>query len=509
MKRVVIVLAIVGVVGAVAGGWWYLQQHPEWVGRLQDELNQAVEELGLGQQEAPVGLIASGFVEADEVSVSTEIGGRIIALHADEGDEVSEGMILVELNDALLEAQIRVSEADLAAAEAGLAQVKAGVRAETLGHAKAVLSQAEVAREAAQIAWKDAQAMLENPQELQLALTTARAQLGVLDLQEKQVAALANSAQAARDFADEAVAILRDIEPRRAWVPIGSFPPSSLPPGVPLPPGLEDGEYRINGYKIVISGGTVSVETRVRIAVPADMMDSAIHQQASATYQSWLAWTGLDQAKTARSGAESYLKELERQKANPLTLQAQANAAKAQYEIATAAVGLAEAQVDGLKIGATPAQISAVEAQVEIARAALEALEVQVDKFDLRAPRSGLILERTVHVGEVALPGAPLMTIGDLDDVTLTVYVPEDQLGRVRVGQPVSVTVDAYPEREFDGQVTFIAGQAEFTPKNVQTREERVNMVFAVKVSLPNPDHALKPGMPADAVLVPAMAASE
>jgi HlyD family secretion protein len=509
MKRFITVLAVVVFVGAVAGGWWYLREHPEWVAWFQDEFNQAVQDLGLGQAEVPAGLIASGFIEADEASVSTEIGGRIMSLHADEGDEVEEGMTLVELNDALLEAQIRVAQADLAAAEASLAQVRAGVRAETLHHAEAMLSQAEVAQEAARSAWEDAEAMLENPQELELALTAARAQVGVLDLQEKQVAALANSAQAARDFADEAVALLRDVEPRRLWVPIGTFPPSSLPPGISLPPGLGDGEYRINGYRIIISGGTVSVEARVRIAVPADMMGSALHQQATATYQSWAAWTGLDQAQMAQSGAEGYLEEIERQRANPLTLQAQANAAEAQYEIATAAVGLALAQVDGMRMGATPDQLAAVEAQVEVARASLQALEVQADKFDLRAPLSGLILERPVHVGEVALPGAPLMTIGDLDNVTLTVYVPEDQLGQVRVGQPVTVTVDAYPEREFGGLVTFIAGQAEFTPKNVQTREERVNMVFAVKVSLPNPDHALKPGMPADAVLAPAMEGSQ
>jgi len=165
-------------------------------------------------------------------------------------------------------------------------------------------------------------------------------------------------------------------------------------------------------------------------------------------------------------------------------------------------VALAQAQVEGLQMGATPEQIAAMEAQVAMARAALQTLEVQATKFTLRAPIAGLVLEQPVHVGEVALPGAPQMTLGNLDKLTLTVYVPEDQLGQVQLGQAVSVTVDAYPERVFPGTVTFIASKAEFTPKNVQTREERVNMVFAVKVSLPNPDHALKPGMPADAVLV-------
>jgi multidrug resistance efflux pump len=121
--------------------------------------------------------------------------------------------------------------------------------------------------------------------------------------------------------------------------------------------------------------------------------------------------------------------------------------------------------------------------------------------YTLEAPISGMVLERPIHLGEVALPGAPLMTLADLDNVTLTVYVPEDQLGQVQLGQTVSVTVDSYPDRTFTGTLVFVSSQAEFTPKNVQTREERVNMVFAVKVHLPNPGHLLKPGMPADAVI--------
>jgi len=111
------------------------------------------------------------------------------------------------------------------------------------------------------------------------------------------------------------------------------------------------------------------------------------------------------------------------------------------------------------------------------------------------------VIERPVHVGEVALPGAPLLTVADLDNLTLTLYVPENELGKIHLGETVSVTVDAYPGRIFTGTIITIAGEAEFTPKNVQTREKRVNMVFAVKVKLPNPDHALKPGMPADAVI--------
>jgi multidrug resistance efflux pump len=411
------------------------------------------------------------------------------------------GQVLVRLDDSLLLAQLEQARADLAVAEAMLAQVQASVRRETMAHALAMLDQARVAEDVARSAWEDSQAMLDNPQELELALVAARSELGLLNVQERQAQALAKSAQAGRDFADEAVRLLEEIEPHDEWVEIGSYPVDDLPADIPLPPGLGDGEYRMGQYKVVIEAGVATVYVLVKIDVSPQMLDEARYEQATATYQSWEAWTGLALAQTARTGAEDYLAELLSQRNSPLGLQAQVNVAESQYRIAAAAVELAQAQVDGLKLGATPEQIGAVEAQVEIARAALGALEVQADKLVLTAPISGLVLERPVHVGEVALPGAPLMTLADLDRVTLTIYVPENQLGQVQLGQQVSVTVDAYPGRTFTGTVSLIASEAEFTPKNVQTREERVNMVFAVKVRLLNTDHALKPGMPADALL--------
>lgn len=507
MKRVIVLLVIAVAVGGVAvGGWWYVNQNPEWWFWLQEEFAKAVAELGLEPVEETGGLMASGFIEAEEASVTSELGGRILSLYADEGDEVGMGQTVVELDGSLLLSQLKIAEAELAVAEARLAQVKAGVRQETLEYARALLEQARVAQGAAGVARDDAQAMLENPQELELALTAARARLNVLGFQQQQALAIANSAQSGRDFADEVVRLLGSSRVREEWVLIGRFQLGDVPPEIPLPPNLTDGEYIIDGYKIVIEGTMVTVYVRVTIRIPADVLDEARHEQATATYQSWEAWTGLEGVQAARNGADAYLAELQRQKADPLILQAQADAAAAQYDIATAGVGVAQANVGGLQVGATPEEVAAMEAQVEIARAALDTLRVQVDKFELQAPISGLVLERPVHVGEVALPGSPLMTLADLNRVTLIVYVPEDQLGRVQLGQTVSVTVDAYPDRTFRGTVAFIASQAEFTPKNVQTREERVSMVFAVKVRLPNPDHALKPGMPADAMLADATA---
>jgi multidrug efflux pump subunit AcrA (membrane-fusion protein) len=298
MRRAIIILLVVVIVaGAIAGGWWFFNQNPEWWSWLQDEFDSAVAELGLEPPPEPPGLVASGFIEADEASVTTELGGRIVALHADEGDEVEQADILVELDDSLLLGQIAMAEADVAAAEATVAQVKAGVRPETLEWAGAVVAQAETAQAAALVAAEDAEAMVEDPQDLELALTAARAQLGVLDFQEEQAWALANSAQAGRDFADEAVRQLEAFEPRQEWVLVGQWDLGDLPPEFPDPPGTGDGEYRIGKYKIVISGGVISVYVLVNIKVPAATLDEARNEQALATYQSWTAWTGLAQAE--------------------------------------------------------------------------------------------------------------------------------------------------------------------------------------------------------------------
>jgi multidrug resistance efflux pump len=141
------------------------------------------------------------------------------------------------------------------------------------------------------------------------------------------------------------------------------------------------------------------------------------------------------------------------------------------------------------------------EAQVRQAEASLRVLNVQRDKHTLVAPLAGWVVEQSAHEGEMAVPGATLLTLADLTNVTLTVYVPEPDIDTVSIGQNVMVFVDTFPDTSFTGYVTYISDQAEFTPKNIQTREERTTTVFAVKIKLENANQRLKPGMPADAIL--------
>jgi multidrug resistance efflux pump len=211
----------------------------------------------------------------------------------------------------------------------------------------------------------------------------------------------------------------------------------------------------------------------------------------------------LREAQAQLEGAQTYLNVMQAKRANPLSLKAQLHKAEMEYQIAEAEVEAAQARLDELEAGPTEEAVALAEAQVQQAETAVDLIDAKIDQLTLTAPMSGTVSSRSAQVGETATAGKPLLTITNLDEVTLVIYIPENRIGEVKVGQKVEVTVDSFPERTFTGQVASIAGEAEFTPRNVQTKEERVNLVFAVDVSIPNPDHALKAGMPADATIAP------
>jgi multidrug resistance efflux pump len=161
----------------------------------------------------------------------------------------------------------------------------------------------------------------------------------------------------------------------------------------------------------------------------------------------------------------------------------------------------AQAGLDLALAGPRPEAVRAAEARAAAARGAVQAAEAQLAQARILAPADGRVTLRNAEPGEVVTPGFPILRIADLARPWLRVYVPEPQIGRVRLGQRAEVVVDSFPGRTFAGQVAEIAEKPEFTPKNVQTREERVKLVFGVKIAVENPGGELKPGMPADAVI--------
>jgi multidrug resistance efflux pump len=150
---------------------------------------------------------------------------------------------------------------------------------------------------------------------------------------------------------------------------------------------------------------------------------------------------------------------------------------------------------------ATPGPKKIKDAELRQAKAALELARLRLSYATLTSPVGGLVLARSANPGELAAVGTTIITLGDLDNVWFEGYLPEKDLGKVRYGQKAAITIDGNPGEKFTGAISYISPKAEFTPKTVETYRERVTMVYRIRVKLPNPQRALKVGMPAEAVI--------
>lgn len=171
-------------------------------------------------------------------------------------------------------------------------------------------------------------------------------------------------------------------------------------------------------------------------------------------------------------------------------------AARAQREQAQAALKLAKAR--RIQVEVLRKEMVTAQAQVKEAASTIEVIEIQIGYSKLNAPLSGVVLVKNTEPGEFVVPGGAVVTLGDIEKPWLKAFITEGDLGKVKLGQKVSVTTDSYRGKVYPGKITFISSEAEFTPKNVQTAKERVKLVYRIKVALENPHRELKPGMPAD-----------
>lgn len=292
----------------------------------------------------------------------------------------------------------------------------------------------------------------------------------------------------------------------------------------------------------ILASGTVEV-TEVLISFPvAGTLDQRLMDEGDAVRRGY-PLASLDtreavlstiQAQASLSGASARLKELQAGYRREEIAQAEAAVAEAradlQYRRAEARRAEALFEADAisrqkleleqtaadtaaqryqsareklalLKAGYRPEQIAAAQAAMEEATAAALAARVRLSDREAVSPIDGVVLRTHAEPGENLAAGRPVLTVGDLASPWVRVYIPETHIGRIRLGSDAEVTVDSYPDRRFSGRVTYVASEAEFTPKNVQTQEERVKLVFAVDVRVENPEGILKPGMPADVVI--------
>jgi len=224
-------------------------------------------------------------------------------------------------------------------------------------------------------------------------------------------------------------------------------------------------------------------------------MDRAkkLYQDNYISAQDW------DAARTAHEGAVA---NYQKSKENYALIvegprKEEIDAGRAQLSQSQAALRLARTkkiQVDVLR-----QELATARAQVKEAASAIEVIQSQIEYSNLYAPTSGVVLVKNTEPGEFVVPGGAVITLGDVEKPWLKAFINETDLGKVKLGQSVSVTTDSYPGKVYPGKIIFISSEAEFTPKNVQTAKERVKLVYRIKVILSNPHNELKPGMPADA----------
>ncbi len=172
-----------------------------------------------------------------------------------------------------------------------------------------------------------------------------------------------------------------------------------------------------------------------------------------------------------------------------------------QYDDSYTRYVAAQQTYEKLKRGSRPEEIDGARQRRDLASAQVDLLRKHIHDCTVTAPSAGTITLRAVEPGEFVMPGTNLVRLTYLDKVKLTIYLNEVELARIRLGQQANVSIDGAPNKTFGGTVTYISSIAEFTPKNVQTKEDRTKLVFAVKIEIPNTDQVLKPGMPADASL--------
>ncbi|MCX6567859.1 MAG: efflux RND transporter periplasmic adaptor subunit [Candidatus Aminicenantes bacterium] len=175
--------------------------------------------------------------------------------------------------------------------------------------------------------------------------------------------------------------------------------------------------------------------------------------------------------------------------------------AEARLTIATAQRSAGAEALKKVRTLARPEEIQAAEARLAQAQASADLLQKTISDCTILAPAAGIVTHKAVEPGELVTPGATLVTLAELDSVYVMIYVTENELGRVRLGGPAEIKIDSFPDKVFEGKITYISPEAEFTPKNVQTKQDRVKLVFGVKVEIANREGLLKPGLPADAVI--------
>jgi len=398
----------------------------------------------------------TGFLIGETVEVSSEVGGRVAKVAAQEGEVVPAGQTLLTLDDEIIKLRIEMADANIASAQAQVALLEVGARSEDVRRAEARVEQARASLVTATQALTDTETIRANPQMLLLAQTQAQQRALVA---QEQLVATAQQAQAAdleHYFWEETV--------RGMWA----------------------------GTDIRLPNGTV-----LHFNTPTQKLDYAQREWTRAGHAAWQAWGAVTQAQANLDGANAALKDVSEQISQPIALDTRVNQARATRERANAALQSAQAALQTLREGASPAQIQAARAALDQARAARAALDQDLARHTIVAPKAGTVTRVLYRAGEVIAPTTPVARLNVAGDLKLRVFVPMSTLAQIKLEQTAALVVPEAKNHATTGVVTFIADRAEFSGRQAQTDNERNAQLVTVEMRVKNADGLLKPGMPA------------
>ena len=393
-------------------------------------------------------LKASGTISVTSIQVAPELSGKILEIKVNKGDTVKTGDILFNLDDKLLQAQYDQANAAVQVAQARLS----GAQTQYNLTMQAVRKQDKTVRIAD---WK-----ISPPDS---------ATTGWYFQKEEKVSALKVLVEVAQK-------------------------------------NLEDSLSNLNA---VLKGASaqdfIGAEKRLNQAEQAhNIADTTLTDAKSARDTNHIQDTAQDEADASQSeldAAKTAYDQLLSSDEATKVLDARAKVAVAEERLINTQNALDKEQTGDQSLQVTEAQSALDEATSSVtqANANLKLIKTQLAKAVITSPTSGVVLSNPVNAGEVVAAGATVLEIGDLDQVSLDVYISENQYGQLKLGQTASVKVDSFPTKTYEGKVTYISDQAEFTPRTVQTVESRSTTVYKVEITISNLNHDLKSGMPADA----------
>lgn len=407
---------------------------------------------------ANAALQASGLIEATEIAVAPELSGRVVEVLVTEGDFVKAGDPLLFLDDSLLQAEKRMLDA-------------------SLDSANAIVKTAQSALEMAQLQYDqklDAVLIAESETRVDIWTETKPGEFDqptwYFDRDERYQATLmeVDAAKANLDSQKEKLSSLE---------------------------------------KQVESTAFLEAEKKLTKARIAFAIAESVRDRASSGELRDAADTAYDDAKLDLDDAQAdYDDILTTDDANDLLeARARVNIAQERYDTAMDTLRAFQTGTESPEIVMAAKAVEQAEAGLESAKMAVKQaqaqlllFDAQMEKLTLYAPLDGIVLVRSIQPGEVIQAGETTMTIAQLDTLTVTVYISEDRYGEVVLGDKAFLSVDSFPDETFTATVTRIADQVEYTPRNVQTKEERQTTVYAIELSVENPVGKLKPGMPVD-----------